>query len=156
MNATLRLTAITLAAALATGPSLAADRTGSSASAPRPAVGAIATPPMPSNSGPTGLGIDRHLPPQLPTELGASDTTDLWASDDAEVDQLVGILLGATHLTNGHGACYGMITCCNTAWVGGNGCHPGHFEDVCTFYEGIVEVQTFSDGSLMYECHYAD
>ena len=47
-------------------------------------------------------------------------------------------------------ACYGMITCCNSAWV--QGCDAGFFEDVCTFYGGEVVLNPFSDGSINYEC----
>ena len=54
----------------------------------------------------------------------------------------------------GHDVCYGMITCCNSAWV--QGCDEDDFEDVCTIYGGEVVLNPFSDGSINYECHYKD
>jgi len=62
-------------------------------------------------------------------------------------------LLATDRLKNRGGSCYGMITCCNSAWV--QGCDVDFFEEVCTFYGGEVVLNPFSDGSINYECHEA-
>ncbi len=62
-------------------------------------------------------------------------------------------LVAADDFKYAHDVCYGMITCCNSAWV--QGCDVEFFEDVCTFYGGEVVLNPFSDGSINYECHEA-
>lgn len=152
MTTTKRLTALALAAILAaplaaTAPVMAAEPAGSTSTAPRPAdPGPSALPTPGRGAGPTGLAIGPLAPPPAPDDF-AADT-------GADVDGLIDVLLGATDLRDRGGSCYGMITCCNSAWV--QGCNADYFEDVCEIYGGIVQIQIFSDGSTNYECHYAD
>lgn len=62
-------------------------------------------------------------------------------------------LLASDDLKYPHDICYGMITCCNSAWV--QGCDVEFFENVCTYYGGEVVLNELSDGSINYECHEA-
>ncbi|MEZ5667720.1 MAG: hypothetical protein R3F55_09880 [Alphaproteobacteria bacterium] len=145
MTMIIRLTAIGIATALAASQTaLATDPNGSAAGGPRIAAPGPATIPTPGrNPAPTDLGAHIQLPPAVPG--------DLRADDDATVDDAIGILLGADDLRYPHDVCYGLIACCNTAWV--QGCEFAQFDIDCVAAGGWVEVELFSDGSHQYSCH---
>ena len=150
MKTALRLTAFALAATLATaGTSLAEDPAGSTSThPPRDPAPARIVPVVPTPVDPTGPNVgafDRVLPPAL----GLPELTpNPGLADDRDIDL---VLLGATDLAYGHDVCHGLITCCNSYWV--QGCDADQFEAICSYYEGTVETQIFSDGSTQYECH---
>ncbi len=130
----------------AIGPALATDPNGSThPTPPRDTVNPTSVaPPSMDTTRPTVGGIGEiDVPALLPIDPEIAD-------QDRQIDL---ILLGATDLAYGHDVCYGMITCCNSAWV--QGCDAEQFNNICSFYGGVVVIQTFSDGSLNYECHYS-
>ncbi len=63
-------------------------------------------------------------------------------------------LLATDELAQPGGACYGMITCCNSEWV--QGCDVPFFENICLYYGGEIVFNYLSDGSTNYECHYPE
>ncbi len=138
-----RMTAIVMAAALATsGPVLAADPPGSTpASPPRdPAPGMPDLLPN-DNAGPTVGGIDR-VPPNLP-QPGNTPVPGLTADSLIDLD-----LIGATDFVYAPGSCYGLLFCCNDAWV--QGCE--WIEYTCWQWGGTLDSHMLSDGSTRYEC----
>jgi len=109
------------------------------------------------------LTVKPYLPPPPPFEPGLAARPDRGGGEDG--DQIVRAndnavadhagWSGADDLTNGHNACYGLITCHNTAWQQPFPFDPEGFEDTCDYYGGVVVIVEFSDGSLNYECHYS-
>ncbi|MEZ5666695.1 MAG: hypothetical protein R3F55_04520 [Alphaproteobacteria bacterium] len=150
MKTTLRMTVLAMALTAGAATANANDPAGSTAPpVPRDTGAPAVLVPMPTlPGGPNFVGGAPQLPPVPPTG-GAPALRD--AADDHAVDL---ILLGASDLRYPHDVCYGMITCCNSFWV--QGCDANQFENICTYYGGEVVVQTFSDGSLNYECYEAE